>query len=89
MTASSEIFSRKLAGFAAYLRKQGMHVGLGEVADMAPSLIHICEGTGRGRNFPAQNRARRRGSQLRCGGCEAGGASEKRDCARKTDHGAP
>ena len=24
MTASSEIFSRKLAGFAAYLRKQGM-----------------------------------------------------------------
>lgn len=27
MTASSEIFSRKLAGFAAYLRKQGMHVG--------------------------------------------------------------
>ena len=38
MTASSEIFSRKLAGFAAYLRKQGMHVGLGEVADMARAL---------------------------------------------------
>ena len=38
MTASSELFSRKLAGFAAYLRKQGMHVGLGEVADMACAL---------------------------------------------------
>ena len=35
MTASSETFSRKLAGFAAFLRKQGMQVGLSEVADMA------------------------------------------------------
>ncbi len=38
MTASSETFSRKLAGFAAFLRKQGMRVGLSEVADMARAL---------------------------------------------------
>ena len=38
MTASSETFSRKLAGFAAFLRKQGMQVGLSEVADMARAL---------------------------------------------------
>ncbi len=38
MTASSETFSHKLTGFAAYLRKQGMHIGLAEVADMARAL---------------------------------------------------
>ena len=41
MTASSEIFSRKLTGFANYLRKQGMQVGLAEVADMARALNAI------------------------------------------------
>lgn len=38
MTNSSDAFYSKLSGFAEYLRKQGMRVGLGEVQDAARAL---------------------------------------------------
>lgn len=40
MTSSSDILLAKLSQFAAYLRKQGMKVGLGEIQDAARAL-HI------------------------------------------------
>ncbi len=38
MTSSSDILLAKLSHFAAYLRKQGMKVGLGEIQDAARAL---------------------------------------------------
>ena len=38
MTSSSDILLDKLSRFAAYLRKQGMKVGLGEIQDAARAL---------------------------------------------------
>jgi len=38
MTSSSDILLAKLSQFAAYLRKQGMKVGLGEIQDAARAL---------------------------------------------------
>ena len=38
MTSSSDILLGKISQFAAYLRKQGMKVGLGEVQDAMRAL---------------------------------------------------
>lgn len=40
MTSSSDILLAKISQFAAYLRKQGMKIGLGEIQDVARAL-HI------------------------------------------------